>query len=151
MRTWKLVLLGGLSPLIGLLIFLLQLQVRPSGYFRYMAVQTVIAVVFLGYFFLCAYLFSGKRRAKTDALVFFLVPMLLLAVNVAFHGQIQSNIALAVALSGMMAPFHYVIHYAFFSADQHALIPNALPVLACWIAFQLGGRLAASGRRGASA
>ena len=141
MTKCRLILLGGLSPLIGLLVFWIQLQVRPSGYFLYVAVQTVISVIFLGYFFICGDRFSRKQHKKIDALYFFLVPILLVIVNVVFQWQIQSNMALAVALSGVMAPFHYVIHYAFFSADTYALIPNALPVLVCWIVFQLGGKV----------
>ncbi len=59
-------------------------------------------------------------------------------MNLFFRKKIQRNIALAVVLSGVVAPFHYILPHLYFSGDKYYLIPNAVPVIICWISFKMG-------------
>jgi small-conductance mechanosensitive channel len=135
----KLIILGGLSPFIGVLIFLIQLQINPHGIVKYIIVQAAFTALFLLYFFFCAYLCADKNQRKNIA-YFFIVPVAFLLLNVLFE-QIQENVALAAIVSGVNAPFHYVLPYLYFSQDKITLIPNALPVVVCMIAFQMGEKV----------
>ena len=75
----KLILLGSLSPLIGLLIFFLQLQVPFHG-IKYLVILAIMSAVFLAYFFFCAFFFSSKQHKK-NSLYFFVTPFILFLVN----------------------------------------------------------------------
>ena len=70
----KLILLGSLSPLIGLLIFFLQLQVPFHG-IKYLVILAIMSAVFLAYFFFCAFFFSSKQHKK-NSLYFFVTPFI---------------------------------------------------------------------------
>ncbi|MCI9156373.1 MAG: hypothetical protein HFF44_05440 [Lawsonibacter sp.] len=132
-----LMLFGGISPLIGALIFLLQTQINPHGLYQYIAVQSTITIIFLAYFFLCACLFASKHYKKTNINYFFAIPILFLIVNLTVP-EIQGNIALAVVLSGLSAPFHFILPFLYFPADKFFLIPNSFPLIVCWIIFKMG-------------
>lgn len=60
----KLILLGSLSPLIGLLIFFLQLQVPFHG-IKYLVILAIMSAVFLAYFFFCAFFFPVNNTKRT--------------------------------------------------------------------------------------
>ena len=75
----KLILLGSLSPLIGLLIFFLQLQVPFHG-IKYLVILAIMSAVFLAYFFFCAFFFSSKQHKK-NSLYFFVTPFILFLVR----------------------------------------------------------------------
>lgn len=142
----KLVLLGGVSPLLGALIYLLQLQINPHGVYKYIATQSVMTAIFLAYFFLCAYLYSSKHYKKTNVLYFFIIPILFFVVTVVFR-SIQKNVVLAVITSGLAAPFHFILPYLFSLSDKYFLIPNGFPVVVCWIVFKIGEKAGISDKR----
>lgn len=140
-KEWKLMLLGGMSPLIGVLFFLLQLQITPHGFVKYNVTQAIISIVYLSYFFLCAYFFSDRQQ-KYRTFCFFAVPIILFFVNI-FINEIQAYAALAIIAEGVIAPFHYVLPYLYLNfppLDEHLLM-NALPMIACWISFKMGERV----------
>ena len=139
-REWKLIVLGGVSPLIGVLIYLFQMQINPHGLVRYTVAQAIISVGFLSYFFLCAYFLLREPQEK-NGFYFFVIPVILCFVNI-FISAIQRNAALAAVAAGVMAPFHYVMPYLYLNfppLDEH-LFMSALPVILCWISFKMGER-----------
>ena len=133
----KLILLGSLSPLIGLLIFFLQLQVPFHG-IKYLVILAIMSAVFLAYFFFCAFFFSSKQHKK-NSLYFFVTPFISFLVN--FIGWIQKYVVLALIVSGVSAPFHYVLPDLIFPGDKYHLIMRIFPLAICWIAFKIGERV----------
>ena len=123
--------------LIGLLIFFLQLQVPFHG-IKYLVILAIMSAVFLAYFFFCAFFFSSKQHKK-NSLYFFVTPFILFLVN--FIGWIQKYVVLALIVSGVSAPFHYVLPDLIFPGDKYHLIMRIFPLAICWIAFKLGERV----------
>lgn len=145
-KELQLLLLGGISPFIGVLIFLVQIQINPNGFIIYRVVQSIISAIFLSYFFLCGYFFSSIRHPKS--LYFFVIPILFCFVDIV-SPRIQEYVVLAVIVEGILAPFHYVLPDLFFPADKYQLIPRLSPLILCWIVFNMGKRVSVylKGRR----
>ncbi|MEI3121274.1 MAG: hypothetical protein V8S86_09895 [Eubacteriales bacterium] len=131
----KLILLGSLSPLIGLLIFFLQLQVPFHG-IKYLVILAIMSAVFLAYFFFCAFFFSSKQHKK-NSLYFFVTP-LYCSCHILWIDP--KYVVLALIVSGVSAPFHYVLPDLIFPGDKFT--NNAIfPLAICWIAFKIGERV----------
>lgn len=133
----SLILFGGLSPLLGVLIYWIQLQINPHGLTRYIIIQSIITLAFLLYFFLCGYFILGVQQRKDD-LLFFLFPMVLVFINIFFE-KLQGNIIIGMIVLGVSAPFHYVLPYLYFPVDKFSCIPKVAPIIICLIFFKMGG------------
>lgn len=140
-REIKMIFLGGISPLIGALIFLFQMHINPHGFYRYMAIQSIISIIFLMYFVLCASFFSSKQYKKTNIVYFFAIPFLLIVVTTVFRKMLHRSPIVAIILSGMGAPFHYVLPDLYFPADKFFLVPTLFPVVVCLISFKIGEKV----------
>ena len=139
MHILKLIFLGSISPLIGVLIYIIQLQINPYGLIKYFAIQTNLTVLFLFYIFLCAYICSSQQKKK-NIFYFFITPIVLCGINI-FVERIQENVILAVLIAGVSAPFHYILPYLYFQVDKYFIIPHAFPVVICWITYTAGEKV----------
>lgn len=137
-RVLKLLFLGSLSLLVGVLIFLLQLQIDLYALPLYIFIQSVLVVVFLLYFFFCGRFFSIKEYRRTNIFYFFVVPVSLFVFNLVFRKIIVIDTIVSIILLGIAAPFHYVLPYLYFAADKYFVVPSLFPVLICCVSFKIG-------------
>ena len=79
------------------------------------------------------------KQHKKNSLYFFVTPFILFLVN--FIGWIQKYVVLALIVSGVSAPFHYVLPDLIFPGDKYHLIMLIFPLAICWIAFKIGERV----------
>lgn len=140
-RVLKLILGGSISPLIGVLVFLIQLQINPHGLGMYIFAQSAIVLVFLSYFFYCGYAFSRRQYNRMNLFWFFLVPFLLFLFNFVLHRRINLNTIAAILLLGIEAPFSYMLPYLYFSNDKYFLIPSLFPIVVCLFSFKIGEKV----------
>ena len=133
-----LLLRGGITPLLGGGIFLLQLQVNPHGIYVYLLVQCLFSLVFLAYFFGMGYFCWKTGPVPASKLWFFLIPLSITLVNLVHKLWLSSNIPAAVILSGLEVPFHYVLTYLYYLAGPWYPIVSIVPVLVCFFSFWLG-------------
>lgn len=137
----KLILAGAVTPFIGVGIYLLQLQVNPQGVYGYLLVQCLLSLVFLAYFSCMGYFYSKNGPIRGFKLLFFLIPLGFTFMSLAYKLWVSSNIPAAVLLSGIEVPFHYVLTYLYYLAGPYYLLPSVVPILVCFLSFQLGGLL----------
>ena len=131
-------LLGSLSPLLGIGVFLLQLQCNPHGWVRYGVAQTLLLLVFLAYFFAVGWLFAKQGCGKWQAWCFFAVPLLLLIVNHSVLRNIPLLVVTEALLLGVEAPFHHLLSGLHFAFDAWQIIPACFPTAVCFVAFCMG-------------
>lgn len=150
-RRAALVLLGGAAQLVGAATLLLGLWCAPDGGFAYRLTQALLAAAFLAGFYFCA---RRAARARGDGACFFALPTLSLLLGIFARGVHESPVT-SVLVSGLAVPFHTLLPTLQFAFDRALLLPKALPVLACMLAFRLGSRAdrtpdARRARRGAA-
>ena len=138
--TWKnltiLFLLGGLSPFIGVLIFMIQFQAnRNSPY--YWGLQILLSFAFLLYFCGIGYYFGNKGNRWGNKVAFFFIPILFASFTI--MRRVAVSIPVGVLLQGLYAPFHYILPI-FHKANIHKLdvAIYILPTLICLFAFCFG-------------
>lgn len=136
-----LLLSGGVTPLLGVGIYLLQLQVNPRGIYVYLLVQCLISFVFLAYFFGMGYLCSKTRPIRAIKLWFFLIPFGITFISFVHKLWLSSNIPAAVVLSGIEVPFHYLLTYLYYFAGPYYPAASFFPILICFFSFHLGETL----------
>lgn len=141
-----LVLLGGAAQLVGAAIFLVGAWCSPDGAAAYRLMCALLSAAFLAYFYLCARRFARVRRCGAW---FFALPTLALLLSVFARG-VHGNPVTSALVSGLALPFHALLPTLQFSFDRYLLLPKALPVLLCALAFWLGGQKHRRRRRGAA-
>lgn len=130
---------GSLSPIIGTLIFLVQLHLSSNNYLFNITIQMIFALIFLLYFWVIGRFCSNTTRVLKDTLTFFAIPLLFLVFNHIILQKVVIGIPIRVLLQGLDAPFHYFLPTIYnFSFDKLNIIARILPTIFCVLTFCFG-------------